>query len=118
MMRGDPVMIDSKHLQISSHPPISLRSLRPTRPTSDPPAAPEIRKVAREFESVFLHLLLKSMRATVREGRLMGGGRGGVLFSDLFDQGVARSAGGGLGLAEMLVRRYDARGGRLDLLAR
>lgn len=77
-----------------------------------------MRKVAKEFESVFLHLLLKSMRATVREGRLMGGGRGGALFSDLFDQGIARSAGGGLGLADMLVRRYDPRGGRLDITAR
>lgn len=83
-----------------------------------PAPTPEIRKVAKEFESVFLHLLLKSMRATVREGRLMGGGRGGALFSDLFDQGVARSAGGGLGLADMLVRRYDPRGGRLDVTAR
>ena len=82
------------------------------------PQSPEIRKVAREFESVFLHLLLKSMRATVREGKLLGGGRGGALFSDLFDQGVARSAGGGLGLADMLVRRYGGPGGRLDVLAR
>ena len=115
MIGGDPGMIDSGCPQISSHPGISLRSLPPTRPTSDPPAAPEIRKVAREFESVFLHLLLKSMRATVREGRLMGGGRGGALFSDLFDQAVARSAGGGLGLGKLLVNRY---GGRVDVMAR
>lgn len=78
-------------------------------------ASPGIRTVAREFESVFLHLLLKSMRATAGEGKLMGGGRGGALFSDLFDQAVSRSGGGRLGLADLLINRY---GGRLDVLAR
>lgn len=83
--------------------------------TGSPTAASEIRQVAREFESVFLHLLLKSMRATVREGKLLGGGRGGAVFSDLFDQAVSGSSGGRLGLADLLVNRY---GGRLDVVAR
>lgn len=77
--------------------------------------APELRQVAREFESVFLHLLMKSMRATVGKGPLMGAGRGGEMFSDLFDQAVSRAGGGRLGLADLLVNRY---GGRLDVLAR
>ena len=75
----------------------------------------EIRTVAREFESVFFHLLMKSMRSTVHGGKLLGGGRGGAVFSDLFDQAVSRSARGGLGLGDLLVNRY---GGRVDRLAR
>jgi len=75
----------------------------------------ELHAEAREFESVFLHILMKSMRATVRGSRWMGGGRGGAFFSDLFDQSVARSSGGRLGLAGLLANRY---GGKVDRLAR
>jgi Rod binding domain-containing protein len=71
--------------------------------------SPEIQRVAREFESVFLHQLLKSMRSTVREGKVLGGGRGGAIFSDLFDQAVSRTGSGTLGLASLLVNRYGAR---------
>jgi hypothetical protein len=49
------------------------------------------------------------MRSTVREGKVLGGGRGGAIFSDLFDQAVSRTGSGTLGLASLLVNRYGAR---------
>lgn len=71
------------------------------REGTDPAQA---RKVAGEFEAMFVGMMLKSMRATVGKDELTGGGRGEETFRSLLDQeyAAAASRNGGLGLAKMI----------------
>lgn len=65
-----------------------------------------VKKVAQEFEALFVTMMLKSMRSTVGEDKLTGGGRGEETFRSLLDQEYASAAvrGGGVGLAPVLER--------------
>ncbi|QVW34845.1 rod-binding protein [Geobacter sulfurreducens] len=62
------------------------------------------KKVAREFEAVFIGMMLKSMRDTVAKDDLTGGGRGEEIFRSMLDQeyATACAASGGLGLAPLI----------------
>ncbi len=65
--------------------------------------APEtLDAVARQFEALFLQMMLKSMRATTGGDPLLG--NGGELYTDLLDQQIALEfgRGKGLGIAELL----------------
>ncbi|OGU10259.1 MAG: rod-binding protein [Geobacteraceae bacterium GWC2_58_44] len=79
----------------------SLKGAR--REQADPAAA---KKVAREFESMFVAMMLKSMRETVGKETLTGGGRGEETFRSLLDQEYAAAAtrSGGIGLAQTIER--------------
>jgi flagellar protein FlgJ len=67
-----------------------------------------IRAVAKQFESLFAQMLIRSMRATSFGDDLMGSEQGDF-YRDIFDQqlSVKMSEGKGLGLAEMLVRQLS-----------
>jgi len=69
-------------------------------------ANPDAKKVAREFEAMFVSMMLKSMRETVGKESLTGGGRGEETFRSLLDQEYANAAveGGGIGLARSIER--------------
>jgi flagellar protein FlgJ len=70
----------------------------------DDPAA--IRAAARQFESLFTHMLLKTMReASLAEG--LGDSEQTRFYQDMYDQqlAVAMSQGRGLGLADLLVEQ-------------
>lgn len=62
------------------------------------------RKVAREFESIFVGMMLKSMRDTVGEDQLMGGGHAEEMYRSLLDEEYAKAVAerGTLGLAGMV----------------
>ena len=62
------------------------------------------KKVAREFEALFTEMMLKSMRGTVGNDPLTGGGRGEEVYRMLLDQEYARAAAeqGSLGLAKLI----------------
>ena len=64
------------------------------------------KKVAQEFESMFVAMMLKSMRETVGKDDLTGGGRGEETFRSLLDQEYATAAvrSGGIGLAKSIER--------------
>lgn len=74
----------------------------------------ELKKISQDFESLFVGMMLKSMRATVHEDKLTGGGRAEETFRSLLDQEYAAAASrrGGIGIASMvekeLLRRYEA----------
>ena len=74
-----------------------------------------IRYMAREFESLFLNILLKTMRETVPRSGWLDGGRGEDLFGAMLDQEMARASahGRGLGIAELVLRELLP-GGRQD----
>ncbi len=62
------------------------------------------KKVAQEFEALFVGMMLKSMRATVGTDSLTGGGHGEEVYRSLLDQEYAMAAarGEGLGLARLI----------------
>ena len=61
-----------------------------------------IHEAARQFESLFVHRLLKEMRKTIIKSELLGDGFGGEIFRDMFDEKLAEeiSERSVLGLAE------------------
>jgi flagellar protein FlgJ len=70
-----------------------------------------IRQVARQFESLLTHMLLKSMReAKLGEG--LGDSQETEFYQDMFDQQLSLqlSQGKGLGLADMLVQQLTKSG--------
>lgn len=62
-------------------------------------------KVSRDFESIFLGYLLKSMRDTVPKGEFLGHSRESEIFGSLRDEELAKklSEAGGIGLSKLLV---------------
>lgn len=66
----------------------------------------ELDKQSREIESLFIYMLLKEMRKTVPEQKLIHGGRAEEIFRDMMDEEMSRkmafTPGPGLGIAKML----------------
>lgn len=81
----------------------SLQSLR-TEATQDPRAA--AREVAGHFESLFISMMMKSMRDTIPEDSLFGS-NAMASYQNMFDQQVAvdMAAKGGIGLADIIERQ-------------
>lgn len=65
-----------------------------------------IKKVARQFESLFVQMMLKSMRDTVPESELFGSHQQQI-YRDMFDKQISMnvSSGKGLGLAAVIERQ-------------
>jgi flagellar protein FlgJ len=65
------------------------------------------KKVAKEFEALFVGMMLKSMRETTGKDKLSNGGHGEEIYRSLLDQEYARamSENGGVGLAAMMERQ-------------
>ena len=70
----------------------------------------EIRKVAVEFQSLFVEMMLKSMRETVNKDTLTGGGHGDEVYGSMLDReyATAISRRGNMGLAEMIEQQMLA----------
>lgn len=68
-----------------------------------------MKKVSRDFEALFVGLMLKSMRATVGKDELTGGGRGEEVFRSLLDQEYATAIAqqGSLGLGQLIERQLE-----------
>ena len=81
----------------------------------------QAKKVSQEFEGIFVGMMMKSMRSTVPEDKLLGGGHGEEVFRSLLDQEYANASvkRGGLGLAkqiekEILKQESRRSGGKVD----
>jgi flagellar protein FlgJ len=77
-------------------------------------SSPTLKEAARQFESLFTQMMLKSMRDANRafsEGSMFSSPQGDF-YQDLFDDQIALhlSKGSGLGLADMLVRQLAQAG--------
>ena len=88
----------------------ALTAASPKLPSVDPDKAadPEaIRDVAKQFESVFLHQVFKSMRSTVPKDGMLNSGFGGEVFTDMLDQKYAEvaSQSSSFGLADTIARQ-------------
>src|SRR5688572_23957493 len=89
----------------------ALASLRNDAKAQDPAA---LKEAAKQFESLFTQMLLKSMRDANRsfgEDSLFGSSQGDF-YQDMFDDQIALhlSKGKGLGLADMLVQQLTQAG--------
>ena len=64
----------------------------------------QAKKVSQDFEALFVGMMLKSMRATVKEDTVTDGGHGEETFRSMLDQEYANAAvkHGGLGLAKVI----------------
>ncbi len=71
-----------------------------------------IEKVAQQFESVFVQMMLKAMRETVPEGGLFGD-EATKTFEQMLDSqlSVTLSEGGGIGLAPVIARQLKGNAG-------
>jgi len=71
----------------------------------------KIKKVSREFEAMFVNMMLKSMRETVGKDKLTGGGKGEETFRSMLDQEYADQAArtGTIGLARAVERELTRR---------
>ncbi len=89
--------------------PASLAGVKREAAQQSPEA---LREVARQFESLFTTMMLKSMRQATPSDSLFGSDQQDF-YQDLFDQQMATqlSRGKGLGLADMLVRQLMQTGG-------
>jgi flagellar protein FlgJ len=69
------------------------------------------KKVSKEFEAMFVGMMLKSMRETTGKDKLTGGGHGEETFRSLLDQEYANAAAasGKLGLATMIEKELSKR---------
>ena len=74
-----------------------------------PRDAARLRAAASEFESLFVSYLLKVMRETIEESGLFEGSLGKDVYSELFDQEVARlmAQRGSLGISTLVIRQLE-----------
>jgi murein DD-endopeptidase MepM/ murein hydrolase activator NlpD len=69
----------------------------------------QLRAVAKEFEALFLNYMLSVMRETIDESGLTEKGPGASVYTELFDQEVARSLAGrgALGISNLLIQKLS-----------
>src|SRR5512136_887928 len=72
----------------------------------------ELKKVANEFEALFVSYLLKVMRETIEESGLTDGGFGKTIYTELFDEEMSRTVAqqGPLGLSNLILKGLAAEG--------
>jgi flagellar protein FlgJ len=81
-------------------------SPRPTSTTPTPAEQRRLRDTASEVESIFLSHMLKTMRQASGIGGTLLSGTGQRVYREMMDEqlGRALAKGGGIGLADMLIR--------------
>jgi flagellar protein FlgJ len=87
------------------------RSLSAKRNATDNAAGdPALVDTCRQMESLFIHHLLKEMRATIHRSGFITGGRAEEIYTSMMDaEMAAKIAGrGGLGLADMLIHQLSS----------
>ena len=79
-------------------------ALNPTGPATHSTA--EMQKVAKQFEAIFLRMMLKEMKATVEKNPLFGNSRAMEMFESMKDDNLAdRLSEQGIGLGNLVYRQ-------------
>jgi Rod binding domain-containing protein len=70
----------------------------------------KIQKACRDFESLFIHYMMKEMRQTVPQNEMFGGGKAESLYTSMLDSEVAKTISNqrGIGLAPILYQQLIA----------
>lgn len=69
-----------------------------------------IKDVCKEFESLFINMLLKQMRNTIPDGGLIEKSQAREMFESMLDEKISLeiAEGGGLGIADMMVKNLTS----------
>ncbi len=69
----------------------------------------EMKKALKDFESLFINQMLKTMRESVGKSELMHGGSGEDIYTSMLDEELAKSISnaGGIGLEKMLMKQMS-----------
>ena len=89
--------------------------------TFSPQTSEQIRKVAKEFESIFTSMMMRSMRKTIGENPFLPANFGEKIYTEMLDDEYAKMIGthASLGLSDLIVReleRYENGGNALNQL--
>lgn len=89
--------------------------------TYSPQTSDRIRKVAKEFESIFTSMMLRAMRKTTGENPLLPMGFGEKIYTEMLDDEYAKMIGNhaSLGLSDLIVKeleRHENPGNSLEQL--
>jgi len=81
----------------------------PGSSTARAPEDKKLRQACRDFEAVFLHYVLKSMRQTVQKSELLGSSQEEEFFQDMMDAEVSKSLAEqrSSGIADLLYREVS-----------
>jgi flagellar protein FlgJ len=73
-------------------------------PAKDPKELAQLRKVSRDFESLFLAYMMKTMKAALPKSEFLGQSQGEKIFTEMKDEELAKGMAnaGGIGLAKLL----------------
>lgn len=89
-----------------------IRRLRNAKKSGHPDKGtdPKLHDVCRQMESLFIHHLLKEMRATIHKSGFISGGRAEEIYTSMLDAEMAAniSTRGGIGLSEMLLHQLGS----------
>lgn len=77
----------------------------------------ELKDVSREFESLFIHHMLKAMRKTVLKSDLLHRGMAEDIYNSMFDQEIAKniSDSKGIGISSMIFQQLKIFEGFVDI---
>jgi len=88
----------------------ALKSNSPVEGKGDKnPEMLRLRKACKDFESIFISYLLKNMRKTTDESDLFGGGLGGDIYQEMFDEQLAinMAQSNQLKIGDILFNKYS-----------
>lgn len=78
--------------------------------TGTPEEQEKLREACREFEAIFLNIMLKQMRSGVEEGGLVEKSHARGIFEEMHDEELSKAMaqGRGIGLAQQLYQQLTA----------
>jgi len=74
-----------------------------------------LKEACAEFESLFIYQVMKQMRKTIPQSRLISGGKGEEIFTSMMDEELSKqiSLRQGLGLRDVLIEQLTGKRGRI-----
>ncbi len=106
--------IDSATLAYNNRAILSPKALKGSGARMDPKTpidrSSELYKQIQEFESIFVNMMVKEMRATVGKEYIMNGGQAEEIFSDMlydeYSKGMTKASN--FGLADAIYRQLSS----------
>ena len=93
--------------ELSSHLAVDSRSLDALKATARRAPEEAVRQAARQFEAVFMNMLIKSMREALPRDDMLGSDASRLATGMLDEQWAQTLSGKGLGLADMMIKQLS-----------